>query len=369
VKNPFNPSFGRRPERFIGREEITRSIISSVDDINSPWRTTLITGVRGSGKTALLSDIRLKLDDPDVITLYIVPNEALLDSILSQLYRQLPKSASNVLPEFKGISLNAGISVELERDIKSPDFTESFPYRIMEMMDVYMKNDKHIVFLVDETQKHTESMRIFISTYQDLVMREYSVSMVMAGLPSVVSNILNDDILSFLRRAKQVELENVELVTVEYEFKRVFMTSNTKLSIDIISKAAGATYGYPYLFQLVGYYLWEEMQNYSGESILEDVLIKAKAELFRNVHKLIFTDLSNCDKDFIFAMAEDDTASVTGNIIKRLNKEKNHVSLYRERLISAGVIKSSGYGTVCFVYPYMKEFLMQKKQELGIDNI
>jgi len=365
MQNPFNPSFGRRPERFIGREEITRSIVSSVDDINSPWRTTLITGVRGSGKTALLSDIRIKLDDPDVITLYVVPNDAILDSILSQLYRQLPKSVSDVMPEFKGISLNAGIAVEFERDAKTPDFTESFSYRIMEMMDVYMKQNKHIVFLVDETQKHTESMRIFISTYQDLVMREYSVSMVMAGLPSVVSNILNDDILSFLRRAKQVELENVELFTVEHEFKKVFLTPGTTLTSDLVLQAAGATYGYPYLFQLVGYYLWEEKDKPFNESIIEDVLIKAKAELFRNVHKLIFADLSNRDRDFVFAMAEDDVSSSVADIINRMGKEKNYTSLYRERLISAGVIKPCGHGMVCFVYPYMKEFLLRKKQELG----
>jgi len=367
MKNPFNPSFGKRPERFIGREDITRSIISSIDDINSPWRTTLVTGVRGSGKTALLSNIRIKLDNPDIITVYIVPNEAILDSTLSQLYRQLPNSVSSALPALKGISLNAGISVELKSDKKSPEFTESFSYRIMEMMDVYMKQGKHVVFLIDETQKHTENMRIFINTYQDLVMREYSVSMVMAGLPSVVSNILNDDILSFLRRAKQVELENVELITVEHEFKKVFMNHDSHLTAEVILSAAKATYGYPYLFQLVGYNLWEEKQS-SSDSILEDVLIKAKAELFRNVHKLIFTGLSNSDKDFIFAMAEDNNTSSVADIGKRISKKKNHISLYRERLISAGVIKPCGYGMVCFVYPYMKEYLMQKKYELGFDT-
>jgi len=52
-------------------------------------------------------------------------------------------------------------------------------------------------------------------------------------------------------------------------------------------------------------------------------------------------------------------------IIKRMGKEKNYISLYRERLISAGAIKSCGHGMICFVYPYMKEFLLQKKQELG----
>ena len=70
--NPFNPSFGKRPTHYYGRQEITRTIIASPDDVNSPWRTTLITGVRGSGKTALLSDIRANLDRQDVVALYTV---------------------------------------------------------------------------------------------------------------------------------------------------------------------------------------------------------------------------------------------------------------------------------------------------------
>jgi len=366
MSNPFNPSFGNRPIHFFGRQEITRSIIFAVEDINSPWRTTLITGVRGSGKTALLSDIRNSLNSRDVIALYVVPNEALLDNVLVQLYRQLPKSISDAIPEFKNISVNLGVAVGFEKDKKVPYFTETFSYQIMELMDACMKHEKHIVFLIDEAQKHTEDMRILISKYQDLVMREYSVSMVIAGLPSVVTDILNDDILTFLRRAKQVELENVETMVVEHEFKKVFLGSDTKLTEEIASKAAIATYGYPYLIQLVGYYLWEEMQESDSIDLFDDVLFKSKTELFRNVHRLIFADLSNRDREFVFAMAEDDESSSVGLIGERMKKEKNFISLYRERLISAGVIKPCGHGLLCFNYPYMREFLHYKKQELGI---
>jgi len=364
MSNPFNPSFGKRPIHFYGRQDITRSVISSVDDINSPWRTTLITGVRGSGKTALLSDIRNKLYSRDMIALYVVPNEAMLDSVLAQLYRQLPKSITDAIPEFKSISVNLGVSVGFERDKKTPYFTETFSYQIMELMDIFMKQDKHIVFLIDEAQKHTEDMRVFISAYQDLLMREYSVSMVLAGLPSVVSDILNDDVLTFLRRAKQVELENVELMIVEYEFKKVFLGIGAALAEETVSKAAASTYGYPYLIQLIGYYLWDEMQGDNSISVLDGVLLKSKMDLFRNVHRLIFTGLSNQDRAFAFAMAEDEGYSSVSEIGERMQKKKNYISLYRERLISAGVVKPVGHGLLCFCYPYMREFLQNKKQEL-----
>ena len=372
MSNPFNPSFGKRPAHFYGRQDITRPIASSVGDLNDPWRTTLITGVRGSGKTALLSDIRMNLRSEDVIALYVVPNEAMLDSVLAGLYRQLPKTASGALPELKSISINPGVAVSFEKKKTQPSFTGTFSYQIMEMMDFCMKHEKHIVFLIDEAQKHTGDMRVFISTYQDLVMREYSVSMVLAGLPSVVSDILNDDVLTFLRRARQVDLENIELMIVEHEFRKTFLCPGSNLTDEVVAKAAAGTCGYPYLIQLVGYYLWEEMIAFSGPNaqggkgpdVLEDVLVKSKAELFRNVHKLVFADLSNKDREFVFAMSEDYGASSVSAIGERMQEKKNCISQYRERLISAGVVKPCGHGMLCFNYPYMREFLLYKKQEL-----
>jgi len=335
-----------------------------VDDDNSPWRTTLIRGIRGSGKTALLSDIRVNLDERNVISVDIVPNEAILENILTQLYRQLPKGILKTMPRLKSINLTRGVSVDFDGDKDRSYFKETFSYQIMEMMDAFMKKGKHIVFLVDEVQKHTEGMRIFISTYQNLIMREYSVSMVMAGLPSAVSKVLNDKILTFLRRAKQIDLNNIELIIIEHEFKKVFANEGSILTDEVVSKAAACTHGYPYLIQLIGYYLWEDMKNGSSVDVLEDVLVKAKAELFQNVHSVVFDDLSNQDRNFVFAMYEDEGVSSVSDIGKRMQKEKNQLSPSRNRLITAKVIKPAGHGLLSFSYPYMKEFLLYKKLEL-----
>jgi hypothetical protein len=64
-------------------------------------------------------------------------------------------------------------------------------------------------------------------------------------------------------------------------------------------------------------------------------------------------------------MSDDEGFSSVTDIGERMQKKKNFISLYRERLISTGVIKPCGHGLLCFNYPYMREFLVYKKQELG----
>ena len=44
---PFTPKFGRRPASFIGRQDIINELLDGIYDLNSPMRTTIISGVRG----------------------------------------------------------------------------------------------------------------------------------------------------------------------------------------------------------------------------------------------------------------------------------------------------------------------------------
>jgi hypothetical protein len=188
----------------------------------------------------------------------------------------------------------------------------------------------------------------------------------MAGLPEVVSDILNDDVLTFFRRANQVSLRNIGTSLVRQEYKNVFISDNKNLSESLIKEAADRTYGYPYLIQLIGYYLWENIENKYNGDLLDQVLVEAKDRLFQNVHQLVYDKLSSKDKEFLFAMAVDHGQSLNKDILIRLGKDKNFVSMYRARLISRGVVASTGYGTLGFAYPYMREFLLEKKHELAL---
>lgn len=55
-ENPFTPSFGEIPAHLAGRQQIIRDVERAfVSERRRPELTTLFSGARGTGKTALLS--------------------------------------------------------------------------------------------------------------------------------------------------------------------------------------------------------------------------------------------------------------------------------------------------------------------------
>ena len=358
MTNPYNPSFGRKPERFLGRNIIVHEVLSALNNQGSPWRTTLLVGISGSGKTALLSDISESATSAeDCIVVSVTPEDNILDDILGQLHSCIPKSIVKSIPKPSKLTLVG--TVELDIDNKEPHFLNNFRYQITSMLQELRKKKRNVLFLVDESQKHSAAMRTFAATYQHLIRENFDVSLIMAGLPNVISDILNDGVLTFLRRANQVVLDNVELSLVRDDFEEVF--KGFDISSDILESAAIVTRGYPYLIQLVGFYMWEFlMSGTKPENILDKVTIHAKSMMFQNVHKLLYRELSPGDRVFINAMAADSNVSRFADIISRTGKNKNHLSTYRIRLIDHGYIKAVGRGEVAFSLPFTREFLIQE---------
>jgi len=366
IKNPFNPAFGLKPEQFIGRDEISEEFIRSLSSPNNPWRSTLIIGVRGSGKTATLSDIRSKLDESNTVIVGAIPDSDFLDRVLGQIYRQIPEPLIKKLPKLKTISVSAGIGVELGIEKDEPYFTRNFEYQITEMLELIKKEKSNVVFLIDESQKHSSEIRTFISTYQQLIMKGFPVSLVMAGLPEIITDVLNDDVLTFLRRANRVELENINITLVKAAYINVFKRSKLEISETTIDDAARSSQGFPYLIQLIGYYLWENITMPFDGDAFEQALIESKVRLFKNVHQLVFDSLSNMDREFVFSMIQDTGDSKIHDILNRLDKDKNYITQYRSRLLTKGVIKASGHGKLIFTFPFMREFLELKRNEIGL---
>jgi len=355
TKNPYNPTFGKLPERFLGREIIIDEILNALNEPNSPWSTTLLIGIRGSGKTAILSDIKRLIKDENVIVVSVTPEMDFLDDILGQLYRNLPKSLLSSIPKPKTISF-AGFQFEANNN-KEPYFTNTFRYQITSMLDFLKSKKYRVLFLIDESQRHSEQMRTFVATYQHLITENYKLTLVMAGLPNVISDILNDDVLTFLRRSNQVELQSIDIELVKLDYYDVFC-NNFSVEKTIIDQAATDTKGYPYLIQLIGYYLWRNLSNGVNDDLAhQNALVMAKSTLNQNVHKMLYNSLSAGEKDFVHAMAQDNEFSYVSEIMNRLSKSKNYISTYRIRLIESGYIKSAGHGKVEFVMPYTNDFL------------
>jgi len=361
MDNPFNPSFGIVPKVYIGREQVKNDFYNNIDKTNGIGKSFVVIGMRGSGKTTLLRSIEKKLEKKAIVV-STTSHTDILNVVIDQLYKKTKKTPKDYLKSLSSFSIGSfGIGL---KDIE--DFNNrTFWYKFSVILDELKKENIPLVILIDEIQKTSLGLRTLITTYQEMIGKDYNISIMVAGLPLAITELSNDDTLSFFKRADKVYLENLYMGDVFEDYKKEFEVFGYENITNLLEYAAAYSYGYPYLVQLVGYYLWEYFsQIKSSDDITEEsvnyYLDKAKSKLFSDVHELVYSDLTKVEKDFIKAMSYDTKTSQFSDIMDRLNKDKNYISTYRSRLKKLGVIKGDSYGEMEFTLPYMNEFLQNK---------
>jgi hypothetical protein len=111
--------------------------------------------------------------------------------------------------------------------------------------------------------------------------------------------------------------------------RELFSQGGISISPDLINKAAEATEGYPFLIQLVGYYLWLEADR--AEWKLDQSRIQRGIAAAQRRNTLVgvesaLSDISDRDREFLEAMAAQDGPSAAGQIGATLKAKPNVVS-------------------------------------------
>jgi len=262
------------------------------------------------------------------------------------------------LPKIKGISAGAmGFSLGLT-------FTEEaktqFGPRIKLglLCDELAKYDKGVLILVDEVQPNTSAIRTLATTYQHLVGENKNIAIVMAGLPTSMSAVLNDDILTFLNRAHKVYLEPLPFGEISVSYATEFRRQQKTIAPELLDKITLATKGYPYLYQLIGYYLLSFARDTKEITIeiIEQAIITSKREMIENIFLAALRPLSPRDNAFLKAMSKDVDESTIADIQARMKVSKTYAQAYRSRLIEAGIIAPVGRGRLAFAIPYLGDY-------------
>ena len=216
--------------------------------------------------------------------------------------------------------------------------------------------------MIDEAQT-SPAMREVATVYQELVGDEKNVAIAMAGLPHAVSGVLNDKVLTFLNRARRVELGPISLPAIRAYFAHAFHVLEIGCSNEMLDRATAATRGLPYLMQLVGYYVVQYTQDSKmvDEGVLAQAERAALSDMESNVFEPILAPLSDNDRIFLAAMAADDGVTTTAALQARLGEGGPAIQPYRRRLIDAGVIESPRKGELVFAVPYLADYLREKQ--------
>lgn len=365
--NPFKPTAGGEPPLLIGRERVVRDFDKGLDNgVGAPGRIMLITGARGTGKTVMLT----VLGDKARAHKWDVIEETASDGLCERLVSELCSKDSLIdkLTFAPSITI-AGASVSLgEAELSPKRMPETLRKAMSARLDALEKRDAGLMISIDETQAASRADLIAIATaIQHQIREKRNVSIVFAGLPQMISDLFDDEVITFLRRARTNVLANVPIDEVKESFAQTFEDSGMSLDTSLVGKAAVATAGYPYMIQLVGYYIWDaadarESTVISKEDVNEGIR-EARVDLDNAVCVPELHGLSKNDKAYLEAMAVSDGPSGTSEVAKRMGRSAKYAATYRKRLLDAYVIRQTDRGEVDFAVPFLREYLRGHMQK------
>jgi hypothetical protein len=360
LDNIFSPTFGNRPQTIVGRDEAIRDFEKGLEGRpGHPNRASFFIGQRGMGKTALLLELADRAKDKGFVVVRSADSTKMLEEIIegiqiagARFVKPKDKPLKSLSAGALGFSIGLTFSDEVQRNY-------GFRTKLTLLIQELAKHNKGVLFIIDEVQSNSPQMRELALSYQHLVGEGTNIAFAMAGLPGSISAVLNDKILTFLNRAHKVVLRELPVNDIVSYYCREFSKQDVAWTPLLVDSAATATMGYPYLLQLVGYYIFELLGDTREltRDIVDMAVFNSRRELVANVFSPILKPLSAEDRRFLDAMAADRDSSKISDIKARLRATDSHVQTYRLRMIEAGVATSPKRGRLDIGIPYLKEHL------------
>ncbi len=336
MQNPFTHTFGMEPTQYISTVQ-KEDIVENFSYPNPSEKCYMITGVRGCGKTVMLSKIAEELsllDDWEIYDLNVTGDMLLQLAAKLAQHRLVQKHFVKANIEISLPGISAGI--ELDKD-KIYDIH----VLIEKMVSILAEQEKKILITLDDVSA-TNEMREFAHTFQGLLRAKMPVHILMTGLLSNYQEVTNDDTFkdcTFLTRAFQVQVEPLDYSQIAVSYLNIF-----DIDEEEAIKLAKMTKGYAFAYQVLGWLYFENKVN--GKK--KNLEFEYTSELIKYCYAKIWSELS--EKEILITKAlvqlKADEEKVKREVVLKLITSQQKMSsatfnIYRERLIGKGIISTS----------------------------
>lgn len=339
-KNPFMISFSRKPVEYIDRPEQTERILSTFHESPVTDQLFMIMGVRGSGKTVLMSSIANSLaEEKDWIVIRCTPTGNIVHSIAAELYNSRRMHQISVEAQF-----NIPLAGHIGISSAAPEETDLS--RIDRVLAVLQEHNRKLLVTVDEVT-NTPQMREFASTFQILIGKERPIYFLGTGLYENIMTLQNEQNMTFLYRAPKIILGPLDLAAIAQSYRKTL-----KVGVQKSLELAALTKGYSFAFQVLGYTYWNAMPVHSVNDILPDY----DAKLSDAAYSKMWMEMSDMDRKVCHAIAESESGK-TKEVRTLLDMDSSLFNVYRVRLKNRGIVDAGSYGRVSFALPRFAEFV------------
>ena len=365
MPNPFHPSFGVSPPVLVGRESVLADFVEALEDgPGSSGRATLYTGARGAGKTVMLNAVEDRARERG----WLVISETATPGFVERMTRQhLPRILRDFDPaavqrRMKGLTAPLSIGRVDWDTVERHEVQDGLRSQLEMLTDLLLEHGTGVLITLDEIHQHQlDELRELAATVQHAFREGRQLAFAGAGLAANVSDVVNDDVLTFLRRAERYSLGSVARADVERGFREPIEAAGRRVGAAALQVMIDGANGYPFLLQLVGAQTWRlhpDVQEITVADAVEGVA-RARRRLGSLIHEPALRITSSTDQLFLQAMAQDDGPSKMADVQQRLGVDVNYASQYRLRLIAAELIYSTRRGHVDFALPYLREYLRE----------
>lgn len=379
--NPYTPNAGARPPALVGRDDQLETFDILLDRLRRGHteQSMLITGLRGVGKTVLLTTFEARARERTWTTVEAeitkntdfggrmaqLARRALFQLAPRARWRDRARRAAAVLRSFQVTvssdgSLTAGMGVDpLEGVADSGELAEDLTDLLLALGEAAAEHDTGVVFLLDEVHfLNTVELEALIAGLHKTVQRQLPITLVGAGLPqlprlageakSYAERLFKFPRIGQLTRAEaaQAIVEPAQELGVAYED-------------DAVSAIVTYTEGYPYFLQEYGNLLWDltdaaPVTLDDVESAREAVEAKLDGSFFR-VRAERTTEL---ELRYMRAMAElGPEPQQAKDVAELLGRTSEQMGPTRSRLIDKGLLYTPGHGLAAFTVPQFDRFM------------
>jgi len=386
-RNPFAPGAGTPPPELAGREDLLERNAIALDRIRAgrAARPSILYGLRGVGKTVLLSRMRdaAEAEGFAIVSLEAPENRSLpgvlVPSLRAALLRmnRIQRATAGVTRALRALAGFAKLKVKYE-DLEvaldfepepgladSGDLDADLADLIITAGEAARERGSAIVLVIDELQYvPEEQLAALISALHRANQRQVPVTMLAAGLPQLLGQ---------MGRAKSYAerlFEFIEVGPLDAQAAKSAISVPIEREEESIEPAAleaivAQTQGYPYFLQEWGKHSWDtaEASPIAADHVAA-ATVTALADLDASFFRVRFDRLTPAEKRYLRAMASLGAGPHrSGDIADALEVKVSSVAPTRNSLITKGMLYSPSHGDTAFTVPLFDAFMRRVMPE------
>lgn len=386
-RNPFAPGAGTPPPELAGREDLLERNAIALDRIRAgrAARPSILYGLRGVGKTVLLSRLR---DAAEAEGFTIVSLEApehrslpgvLVPSLRAALLRlnRIKQATAGVTRALRALAGFAKLKVKYD-DIEvaldfepepgladSGDLDSDLADLIIAAGEAARERESAIILVIDELQYvPEEQLAALISALHRANQRQVPVTMLAAGLPQLLGQMGRAK--SYAERLFEfIEVGPLDAEAASSAVRVPIEREEETINDDALDAIVAQTQGYPYFLQEWGKHSWDtaEASPITREHVMA-ATITALADLDASFFRVRFDRLTPAEKRYLRSMAAlGPGPHRSGDIAEALGVRVSSVAPTRNSLITKGMLYSPAHGDTAFTVPLFDAFMRRVMPE------